>query len=175
MEGVGYWVILIIIYLISALAKKRQQTQRREMLDDDGEGAPAPSPGPMGGSDFMRNLLKEAGFDFEEEDEGEVEIASPEEVYQQPQPVVIPTPDQEEEERAVTIRQQIEEFDREIDEEMEAFEDAENVEFGVPEYSTYHRRLRRVLPDLDDKKDWRQAIIMKEILDKPRSLRRTIR
>ncbi len=176
MEGIGYWVILIIIYLISALAKKRQQAQRRERLDDEGEAPPGPSPASFGGGDFMRNFLKEAGLDLEEEEavvEEEEEPAAP---AVEPGPVAeTPKTDRRVQEKIATIRQQIEQFDQEMDEVLETPEVPEQVKIEIPKHVNLGRRMKRILPELEDREDWRQAIIMKEILDKPRSKRRTIR
>ena len=37
MEGIGYWIFLLAMYLISTLAKKRKQKRAWEALDKDEE------------------------------------------------------------------------------------------------------------------------------------------
>ncbi len=165
MEGSGYWVILALIYLLSMWAKKRRQAERRRQLDLEDDGTIEPRDPRPAQPQFLSNLLRDAGFDFAEEPKAEI-------AEEYSEPVVEPAPD--------TIRERMADFDQEPD----TFEASEE------SYSPVHLEMQRqseiayaipttsrskLIPDLDDLDDLREAIILKEILDKPRALRRRIR
>ena len=42
MEGIGYWIFLLALYLISTLAKKRKQKRAWEVLDKEEENQEDP-------------------------------------------------------------------------------------------------------------------------------------
>ncbi len=171
MEGSGYWVILILLYLLSLWAKKRKQAQQRERLnlEEDGTIEPAARP-PAPQSEFLSKMLREAGFDFGEEEETveeDIAVATAVEVQ---------VPEQE----SVSIRERRAEFDQEI---AKPRKQADSMQYRWQKpakklsgaYVLQTTTRSKLIPDLDDLDDLREAIILKEILDKPRALRRRIR
>ncbi len=186
MEGSGYWIILLIFYLISMWVKKRQrdrQHAREYDTADDGtiEQRSSSTAKPRG--DLLSNLLREAGFEMPDAEE-EV-VFEPEQepvVYEKPEPVHFdipppPPPDH----KLETIRERIAEFDR-VSEQTALPVDKHNIDWSVRKSSStsraYEIRVKRpslYYPELNDLEDLRDAIILKEILDKPRALQRRIR
>ncbi len=180
MEGQGYWILLVIFYLISMWAKKRQREQRRAQEYDTSEDGSIEKPSPRG-SDLLSKMLREAGFEFPG-DEPEEELVGEEELYEEPEPVTYTAPPPPEPDHKLeTIRERIAEFDRETDT-LKKQVDSHNVDWSVRKSSSatdaYDKRERKyshLLPELDDLDDLREAIILREVFDKPRALRRRIR
>lgn len=172
MEGSGYWVILALIYLLSMWAKKKQQIARREKLEQEDDDAPVLTAQPAGQPpDFLSKLFKDAGFDLVE-DEEDTEIA---EEYSEPE--YQPPPEQPSE---ITIRERMAEFDRvvaAVEPVSEGPLDSERVVFRRQQENHIDsaRTNRCLIPDISNADALQRAIILKEILDKPRSLRRKIR
>ncbi len=170
MEGSGYWVILILLYLLSLWAKKRKQAQQRERLNLEEDGTIEPATRPRAPqSVFLSKMLRETGFDFGEEETVAEDIAvAP--------AVEVKGPEQE----SVSIRDRRAEFDRELAERQKPA-DSIRPTWQKPDKKSngayaIHTTIRsKLIPDLDDLDDLREAIILKEILDKPRALRRRIR
>ena len=167
MEGSGYWVIIALFYLLSMWLKKRRQAERRRQFEasEDGTIEPVSKPSPPQ-SDFLSNLLRDAGFDFDKAEEGEVVDVEPEGAAYVPE--------------SETIRERMVEFDQDavdIESPMAQPDDGRIVKRShrTKAYDTKSIDYRRLIPDLDDIDDLREAIILKEILDKPRALRRRIR
>lgn len=167
MEGSGYWVIIALFYLLSMWLKKRRQAERRRQFEagEDGTIEPVSQPRPPQ-SDFLSNLLRDAGFDFDKEEEDEVPDVEPEGAAYVP--------------ASETIRERMVEFDQDavdIESPMTQHDDGRIVKQAhrTRAYDTKSADYRRLIPDLDDIDDLREAIILKEILDKPRALRRRIR
>ena len=165
MEGTGYWIVLALLYLFSMWAKKQQQARARQQAED-GNGKEASAPAEPPRPEFLKKMFKEAGFDFVFDEEEEIE----EPVYE-----VQPEPDPEPEE--TTIREKMEEFDRRLAEEQPAemvfpkkHWDIEGIYSEMDEENEDD-----LLPELEDIEDLREAIILKEVLDRPRALRRAIR
>ncbi|MBC8402864.1 MAG: hypothetical protein H8E14_15370 [Candidatus Marinimicrobia bacterium] len=170
MEGSGYWVILILLYLLSMWAKKRKQAQQRERLnlEEDGTIEPATRP-PAPQSEFLSKMLREAGFDFGEEETVAEDIAVA-------TAVEVQVPERE----SVSIRERRAEFDQELGERKapeELYSPVLKKSYRRQEsaYAIPVQNRSKLIPDLDDLDDLREAIILKEILDKPRALRRRIR
>ena len=167
MEGSGYWVIIALFYLLSMWLKKRRQAERRRQFEagEDGTIEPVSKPSPPQ-SDFLSNLLRDAGFDFDKAEEGEVVDVEPEGAAYVPE--------------SETIRERMVDFDQAADIELPVAQPDEGrivkkAHRRTRAYDTKSTDYRRLIPDLDDIDDLREAIILKEILDKPRALRRRIR
>lgn len=170
MEGSGYWVILILLYLLSLWAKKRKQAQQRERLNLEEDGTIEPTTRPAAPqSEFLSRMLREAGFDFGEEETVAEDIAPA-------TAVEVKGPEQE----SVSIRERRAEFDQQLAKPQKPV-DSIRPRWQKPDrksddaYAIHAARSSKLIPDLDDLDDLREAIILKEILDKPRALRRRIR
>jgi len=168
MEGSGYWVIIALFYLLTMWLKKRRQAERRRQFEASEDGTVEPAPARPAQSDFLSNLLRDAGFDFDKEEEAEVVDVEPDGATYGPAPE--------------TIRERMVGFDQEavdIEPAMAQPDDGRIVKRSTlqrtREYEEKSKDYRRLIPDLDDIDDLREAIILKEILDKPRALRRRIR
>ncbi|HIC38027.1 MAG TPA: hypothetical protein EYO79_01005 [Candidatus Marinimicrobia bacterium] len=151
MDNPGYWLFLLIIYLLSTMMKKRRQKEARKGLNQEGEND-WKTPG----------FVKEIFTDFVDKGESDLD--------------------------EVTYT--------ELDEELEAELD-ENVFEGQPQISTSEpkvdfsvvqgdRTIGTLVHKVSKKKkhraiffkdlqDVRMAMIYKEIMDKPRALRHSIR
>jgi hypothetical protein len=149
MEGLGYWLFLLILYLLSAMMKRRQQKATRRSLEKGEAAEPTPE---WAQSDFFKNLFGDlAQEELVEEPEMEYET-SPEMDDQPPErePEIIAPPLEEEKV-------------------LSGFELSTVTPY---EQHVYHRGWETMFSDMDG---IRRAIIMKEILDRPRALRRKIR
>lgn len=160
MEGVGYWVFIAVLFLLSSLMKKRQQKAAREKLDDDFESSDNEPEGKIN-INFLQDIYKEfQGLTEDElveskEDLDEEEI---EEEWTEPAPKTVETMDQG----------------------GAVFDDISNPVSGrrykrtiygikVSTKTAFGKNMFRNLNDL------KRAVIYKEILDKPRAMRRSIR
>ncbi len=155
MEGIGYWIFLAAMYLLSALFKKRQQ-----QVPADSEDSTKKKPNPFE-AEFLQDMfgdLKEmVGGDEEKEED---ELADFEYVVEEeeiPEPVHIP-----------------QEHDHVVFKDLSSKDlktiHKENV-FWKNQYKT-NKGIGPLFTDMDDLK---RAIVMKEVLGKPRALRREIR
>ena len=155
MEGIGYWIFLAAMYLLSALFKKRQQ-----QVPADSEDSTKKKPNPFK-AEFLQDMfgdLKEmVGGDEEKEED---ELADFEYVVEEeeiPEPVHIP-----------------QEHDHVVFKDLSSIDSKtihkENV-FWKNQYKT-NKGIGPLFTDMDDLK---RAIVMKEVLGKPRALRREIR
>jgi hypothetical protein len=160
MEGIGYWLFLAVLYLLSSLMKKRQQKTARETLDDE----PAIEEKETENG-FKFDFLKEIYDEFQgisEEDQGasygELEIDEEAEEWVEPEPIQKETREQGE----------------------AVFDDISSLAHihTVPgighasDRSTHVLYRNQLFQNINDLK---RAVIMKEVLDKPRALRRSIR
>jgi len=144
MEGLGYWLFLLILYLLSAMMKRRQQKATRRNLEEGEAAEPTPD---WTQSDFFKNLFG----DLAQEDlvEPEMESEAQPEIDDQP-PVTEPE----------TIAPQPEE---------EAPSRFEESTVNPYEQHVYYRGWKTMFGDMEG---IRKAIILKEILSQPRALRR---
>ena len=155
MDSLGYWLFLLILYMLSFMMKKRKQKAARQKLEGDEEnGWQTP--------DFVKGIfadfvdkgeeeLDEAVF-TELEEELEEELGKPE-FHEPPQEIQL-------EERHLPQK------DLSI----------------VDEHRTIgtiaHKEIKKVIYQsrfFQNQGDVRMAMIYKEIMDKPRALRRSIR
>lgn len=161
MEGIGYWFFIAVLYLLSSLMKKRQQKTAREKLDDE-----TISDETEQGSRFKFDFLKEIYNEFQEASEedlgasyGESDIDEDiEPEWVEPEPIAV-----ESREQGVAVFDDLSSRDI-LHEERES-----GYELILPKQAVFGTHLFQSADDL------KRAVIMKEVLDKPRALRRSIR
>ena len=167
MDGLAYWLFIAALYFLSSLMKRRQQKFARNKLEredinaDDSdfiENKTSPSPESM--DDFfdqLRNYGKEF-LDFEEEDDDQHLSEDEEQIEQE---VIIEEP-LEDKSRAV--------FEDLSEEKLEPIHE----EYRITKKQNQNMSLL-VNSILSDNNKVKKAIILKEIFDKPRALRRSMR
>ena len=167
MDGLAYWLFIAALYFLSSLMKRRQQKFARNKLEredinaDDSdfiENKTSPSPESM--DDFfdqLRNYGKEF-VDFEEEDDDQHLSEDEEQIEQE---VIIEEPS-EDKSRAV--------FEDLSEEKLEPIHE----EYRITKKQNQNMSLL-VNSILSDNNKVKKAIILKEIFDKPRALRRSMR
>ena len=155
MDSLGYWLFLLILYMLSFMMKKRKQKAARQKLEGDEENG-------WQTTDFVKGIfadfvdkgeeeLDEAVF-TELEEELEEELGKPE--FHEP-PQDIPLEESHLPKKDLSI---------------------------IDEHRTIgtiaHREIKKVIFRsifFQNQGDVRMAMIYKEIMDKPRALRRSIR
>ena len=155
MDSLGYWLFLLILYMLSFMMKKRKQKAARQKLEGDEENG-------WQTTDFVKEIfadfvdkgeeeLDEAVF-TELEEELEEELGKPE--FHEP-PQDIPLEESHLPKKDLSI---------------------------IDEHRTIgtiaHREIKKVIFRsifFQNQGDVRMAMIYKEIMDKPRALRRSIR
>ena len=167
MDGLAYWLFIAALYFLSSLMKRRQQKfarnkLEREDIDADGsnfiENKTSPAPESM--DDFfdqLRNYGKEF-LDFEEEEDDQYPSEDEEQIEQE---VIIEEPS-EDKSRAV--------FEDLSEEKLEPIHE----EYRITKKQNQNMSLL-VNSILSDNNKVKKAIILKEIFDKPRALRRSMR
>ena len=165
MEGIGYWLFLAALYFIMSLMKKRQQKSARRILDQD-ESVPESDqqPGPFQSETLqdLFNEIKNFGEDILEPDTDEIDDYEFEEpIDTEEQPEII-----DESEPVQTSRAISEDFSEEY---------PEHIHKKYPVKKKVSATGHFISPLLKDSNTIKQAIILKEILDKPRALKRFIR
>lgn len=162
MDGLGYWLFLAVMYLLSAFLKKRKQQATRQQGEQEKLGSqPQESQNPFK-SDFLKDLfgdIKEFG------QEHDVEIQ--EEYFD----------NKELDEKQISMAK---EDQTSKDHDHVVFEDLSNPE-PEPIHKEYQYwgktpgKKHQFDLSFDSYDELKRAIIMKEILDKPRAQRRSIR
>jgi len=165
MEGKGYWLFLAALYFIMSLMKKRQQKSARRILDQD-ESVPESDqqPGPFQSETLqdLFNEIKNFGQDILEPGADEIDDYEFEEpIDTEEQPEII-----DESEPVQTSRAISEDFSEEY---------PEHIHKKYPVKKKVSATGHFISPLLKDSNTIKQAIILKEILDKPRALKRFIR
>jgi len=165
MEGIGYWLFLAALYFIMSLMKKRQQKSARRILDQD-ESVPESDQqsGPFQSETLqdLFNEIKNFGQDILEPDADEIDDYEFEEpIDTEEQPEII-----DESENVQTSRAIFEDFSEEY---------PEHIHKKYPVKKKVSATGHFISPLLKDSNTIKQAIILKEILDKPRALKRFIR
>jgi len=155
MEGIGYWIFLAAMYLLSALFKKRQQ-----QVPADSEDSTKKKPNPFK-AEFLQDMfgdLKEmVGGDEEKEED---ELADFEYVVEEeeiPEPVHIP-----------------QEHDHVVFKDLSS-KDLKTIPKENLFWENQYKTNKGIGPLFTDMDDLKRAIVMKEVLGKPRALRREIR
>ena len=166
MEGVGYWLIIAVLYLLSAFMKKRKQQDARRKLEQEDSVPDSEQKQTLFQAEFlqdlfgdMKNMAERSGLVSEQEKDG----------------FIIP-----EEDESIEYEQEL--FDTDL--EQESIAPLETVFKDISEQApellkidwegitaTHHN----LSPILRDRHHLKRAIILKEILDKPRAMRRAIR
>ncbi|MED5266971.1 MAG: hypothetical protein VX578_06515 [Candidatus Neomarinimicrobiota bacterium] len=167
MDGLAYWLFIAALYFLSSLMKRRQQKFARNKLeredidaDDSDFIENKTSPAPESMDDFfdqLRNYGKEF-LDFEEEDDDQYSSEDEEQIEQE---VIIEEPS-EDKSRAV--------FEDLSEEKLEPIHE----EYRITKKQNQNMSLL-VNSILSDNNKVKKAIILKEIFDKPRALRRSMR
>ena len=167
MDGLAYWLFIAALYFLSSLMKRRQQKFARNKLeredidaDDSDFIENKTSPAPESMDDFfdqLRNYGKEF-LDFEEDDDDQYLSEDEEQIEQE---VIIEEPS-EDKSRAV--------FEDLSEEKLEPIHE----EYRITKKQNRNMSLL-VNSILSDNNKVKKAIILKEIFDKPRALRRSMR
>ena len=165
MDGLAYWLFIAALYFLSSLMKRRQQKFARNKLEREDINADdsdfienKTSPESM--DDFfdqLRNYGKEF-LDFEEEEDDQYPSEDEEQIEQE---VIIEEPS-EDKSRAV--------FEDLSEEKLEPIHE----EYRITKKQNQNMSLL-VNSILSDNNKVKKAIILKEIFDKPRALRRSMR
>ena len=167
MDVLAYWLFIAALYFLSSLMKRRQQKFARNKLEREDINANdsdfidnKTSPSPESMDDFfdqLRNYGKEF-LDFEEEDDDQYLSEDEEQIEQE---VIIEEPS-EDKSRAV--------FEDLSEEKLEPIHE----EYRITKKQNQNMSLL-VNSILSDNNKVKKAIILKEIFDKPRALRRSMR
>ena len=163
MEGIGYWLPIAALYLLSAFMKKRKRQAARRELEQEDSVPDSEQKQTLFQAKFlqdlfgdMKNMAERSGLVSEQEKDG----------------FIIP-----EEDESIEYEQEL--FDKDL--EQESIEPLETVFKDISEQApkllkidwegTHHY----LSPMLRDRHHLKRAIVLKEILDKPRAMRRAIR
>ena len=163
MEGIGYWIFLAVLYLLSSLMKKRRQQAIGQQQDkEDPNSTDEVKPNPFQ-AEFLQNLfrdMKDLVEDPEEISEEEIEnIYFDEEVEEiEPEKEVVVASN----ENSHAVFEDLSEPEPEPLHEEYQYWKKQKVEMSAFSLS------------FTSMNDLKRAIILKEILDKPRALRRVI-
>jgi|TARA_Y100000294_G_scaffold58368_1_gene55160 Tfp pilus assembly protein PilO len=166
MEGVGYWLIIAVLYLLSAFMKKRKQQDARRKLEQEDSVPDSEQKQTLFQAEFlqdlfgdMKNMAERSGLVLEQEKDD----------------IIIPDADE-------SIEYEQELFDKDLDPELiepleTVFKDISEqapklLKIDLEEKSITHHYLN---PILRDRHNLKRAIVLKEILDKPRAMKRAIR
>ena len=158
MDGLGYWIFLAVMYLLSAFMKKRQQ-QETDVEDSDTQ--PKKNPNPFQ-AEFLQNLfgdMKDIVLEPELENDEEIADFELEEIGLEQSSEPNPNPVHEEQDHVV-------------------FEDLSNLDAVHKKLQFWNetdKRKQSFRPQFINMDDVKRAIVLKEILDKPRALRKRIR
>ena len=166
MEGLAYWLFIAVLYFLSSLMKRRQQNFARKQLDEEDvqfeqDDFVETDTDPETMDDFF-DQLRNYGKGFLESDDNKAE----EEVEVQEKEYIDPE---------ITVEPAKEETSRAIFGDLSK----NSPEPVHPEYLIKQKHTLNtselVSSLLNDDNKVKKAIILKEIFDKPRSLRRAIR
>ena len=166
MEGVGYWLPIAALYLLSAFMKNRKQKAARRKLEEEDSVPDSEQKQTLFQAEFlqdlfgdMKNMAERSGLVLEQEKDD----------------IIIPDADE-------SIEYEQELFDKDLDPELiepleTVFKDISEqapklLKIDLEEKSITHHYLNLILRDRHNLK---RAIVLKEILDKPRAMKRAIR
>ena len=166
MEGLAYWLFIAVLYFLSSLMKRRQQNFARKQLDEEDvqfeqDDFVETDTDPETMDDFF-DQLRNYGKGFLESDDNKAE----EEVEVQEKEYIDPE---------ITVEPAKEETSRAIFGDLSK----NSPEPVHPEYLIKQKHTLNtselVSSLLNDDNKVKKAIILKEIFDKPRALRRAVR
>ena len=167
MEGIGYWLIIAALYLLSSLMKQRKQKAARQALEqEDLVSSSDKEPSPLQ-PEFLqnlfgdfRNMVEDIGKEGKQADDDSPIVESGELMEQETEPIIIET-------------------DLNKPEESEFTHLSEKTLKPTPRKHQYWQKKIIVQHHfsavLNNKNSLKDAIVLKEILDKPRAMRKTIR
>ena len=167
MEGIGYWLFLAALYFLLSLMKKRQQKSARRVLDEDESVQESDQQSGPFQSETLQELfneIKNFGQDILEPGADEIadyEFEDSTDTDEQPEIIDETEPIQ----TASTIT---EDFSEEYPEHI-------HKKYPIQRKSSLTRHSHFISPLLKDADRLKQAIILKEVLGKPRALKRSIR
>ena len=166
MEGVGYWLPIAALYLLSAFMKKRKQQAARRKLEQEDLVPDSEQKQTLFQAEFlqdlfgdMKNMAERSGLVLEQEKDD----------------IIIPDADE-------SIEYEQELFDKDLDPEL--IEPLETVFKDISEQAPKLLKIdleeksitpHYLNPILRDRHNLKRAIVLKEILDKPRAMKRAIR
>lgn len=153
MEDFGYWIFLLILYLLSAFMKKKKQRAAYRKLEEEENGWEAP--------EFVKELFSDL---VETEDEQEEEIVPPVVEPVDYDTKIEPRPEYKGEVPLEKIHR--------------AYEDLSTIDDDVQIGTIRRNRLKKEILKTSffkNQQNVKMAVIYKEILDKPRALRRRFR
>ena len=165
MEGIGYWLFLAALYFLLSLMKKRKQKSARHMLDEDESVQESDQQSGPFQSETLKELfneIKNFGQDILEPGADEIadyEFEEPTDIEEQPE--IIDEPEPVESSRAI------------FQDLSGAAPEPIHKEYLIKKkVFSFNQFIDPLLKDIDRLK---LAIILKEVLDKPRALKRSIR
>lgn len=165
MEGIGYWLFLAALYFLLSLMKKRKQKSARHMLDEDESVQESDQQSGPFQSETLQDLfneIKDFGQDILEPGADEIadyEFEEPTDIEEQPE--IIDEPEPVESSRAI------------FQDLSGAAPEPIHKEYLIKKkVFSFNQFIDPLLKDIDRLK---LAIILKEVLDKPRALKRSIR
>ena len=165
MEGIGYWLFLAALYFLMSLMKKRQQKSARRMLEEDELVQDSDQQSGPFQSETLQDLfneIKNFGQDILEPGTNEIDDYEFEDSTDaEDQPGII-----DESESVQTSRAIFEDFSEEY---------PEHIHKKYPLRKKVSATGHYISPLLKDSNRFKQAIILKEVLGKPRALKRSIR
>ena len=163
MEGIGYWIFLLAMYLISTLAKKRKQKRAWEALDKEEENQEDLLSKPDFIEQFFGDLVSKEEKPITPEMEPEPE---PEEAYTEEE-IPIDTESISPEVQENSSHPSFKTYESHFDERHVGTIS----HWDLPEKKSAGESLESILGQLKGKTNLRRAIILKEILEKPLALR----
>ena len=167
MDGIGYWLIIAVLYLLSAFMKKRKQQDARRKLEQEDSVPDSEQKQTL----FQAKILQDLFGDMKNMAERSGLVSE-----QEKDDFII----SEEDESIDEYEQEL--FDKDLEQELTAplktvFKDIseqapELLKIDWEGITITHHHLS---PILRDRHHLKRAIVLKEILDKPRAMRRAIR
>lgn len=190
MDGMGYWVFLLILYGLSAFMKKRRQTVARHDLDQ--EEGPEPKSQFASKEEIFKELF--GGKWMEENDPDPIPVHQQEPEYLDSEPQYYEEPIRKAPESIPThgkfdshisgIPEHEETFNEKADHvsSLKSSIDTfvvpgkeDNLSANVPKITDRTHASSRLVEMLKNKNAIKHSMMLREILDKPRAMRRNIR
>ncbi len=202
MEGMGIWIFLLLFYLLQALVKRKQKQQRQQQTEETSP-KPQTAPTPRLSSEpptpqQPQRPVSLADLFNPEKLRDMLNVPQPESV-EKPEPKSVPQPVamrktkpeirqgwEEVEQPKSVVRETVSKVASaditDVDESVAEFKagrmaksDITSDRFDVRKEAPGKKKPQFALEYFDEPKDIRNAVILKEILDRPRAFRRQIR
>ena len=166
MDGIGYWLIIAAFYLLSSLMKQRKQKAARQALEQEDVISDSEKDTPPTQPEFLQNLfgdfwnvVEEIGKE-ENKTEDDFPVIESDEQMEPETELIIIEPDSDKLEKSDFTH--LPEKTRELT--------YTGSRFWQKKTRIVQNHFSTVL-----KNDFKTAFVLKEILDKPRAMKRTIR